>query len=878
MDDLAFLKQKNAAGVSAYDQLGNFLLKLFLERPPVERVYREFEADAAQLSGGQHARNDDRPVTDEDATLAKFSYSLLKKFRKPAEDEEEEEPEQEASEEPDPADYPEIPDLVSLAARVRAAGISFSETSAFELQEALRRLASKDERSGDKFELLGKVGCYWVLKAETDNYPEPPEPEEEEGEEAKEWPEQEVEEEKEEVWPEEEAEEKGEGEEGEEGGEGEQEAEEKAAAEGEQVAEEEEEEEEEKPEGAEGAEGAEAEGEGEGEEEAEILSTISLDEELQPPTKVPRRVPTYRGKPFPKARIPRLPQEEHEGANRYVFFAAVDVALSEFARRAILELEEEQRQADYRRKNKLLQRPSRVVPVIRELLASPLEFVPLPEVTPEQLRAFALLPAHALRWTGDLSREVHTGLPIFDGTEAQLLRCALTTMMHECALAPRELYQKPEDEEEVDLEKVETVEQRKTRALALESEARLLHTIRFMRLYEVLLKYPQLWRKRGDDDEAEEAVEAQWAELNEDSPGYDDLKPLLGPAGWAYLLPRITGQGRVQPLSSEEYDAEDGPEPCELRVAQALRDKRREERRLAREEAKRQKEEEREKSIAEAREKLSAKRFKKWMAALEAREAEEAEEAEEPDAQDDSDDAEDPEVPEDDYDATEPLEKPEPDAEPDEWYRYFATALWRKLRVFRRPVCPWDAPMVDNCTNTLLPALFQPPAAKDRTRANLRGVLYGASGADPQNPALPTGKPRYAIDEGMPTNSLQLSGTRVPRWRFAVRPDPLNGESLVCATSSSWPGSLNIVYGDRLRRHQLVYFGDGVSQERLQNVGQLPDMCMPPVDLIEERELSRKRQRDIYEEEQYRAMLRREREEAERRAAEEGEEGEEGEN
>ena len=60
-----------------------------------------------------------------------------------------------------------------------------------------------------------------------------------------------------------------------------------------------------------------------------------------------------------------------------------------------------------------------------------------------------------------------------------------------------------------------------------------------------------------------------------------------------------------------------------------------------------------------------------------------------------------PNVEDDPVDDTEPVEKPDLSADLpyDELLKYYSTKLWRKLRVFRRPVAPWDASIVDNRVN-----------------------------------------------------------------------------------------------------------------------------------------------------------------------------------
>lgn len=42
----------------------------------------------------------------------------------------------------------------------------------------------------------------------------------------------------------------------------------------------------------------------------------------------------------------------------------------------------------------------------------------------------------------------------------------------------------------------------------------------------------------------------------------------------------------------------------------------------------------------------------------------------------------------------------------EEMMKYYNSKLWRKLRQFKRPVAPWDAPIVDNRVNVAQPDLF----------------------------------------------------------------------------------------------------------------------------------------------------------------------------
>ena len=122
---------------------------------------------------------------------------------------------------------------------------------------------------------------------------------------------------------------------------------------------------------------------------------------------------------------------------------------------------------------------------------------------------------------------------------------------------------------------------------------------------------------------------------------------------------------------------------------------------------------------------------------------------------------------------------------------------------------------------------------------------------------------------------MAVSNTVVSKWQFSCHPDPLNGDTFLTAYCTNWPGSVNLLYGARGKRHSLLYFGDGVSLSNVESNINLPDMCMVPFDVIEEDELPVAEQRQMYEAEQEKKRLKKEREEAERLAAEEGEENDE---
>lgn len=159
----------------------------------------------------------------------------------------------------------------------------------------------------------------------------------------------------------------------------------------------------------------------------------------------------------------------------------------------------------------------------------------------------------------------------------------------------------------------------------------------------------------------------------------------------------------------------------------------------------------------------------------------------------------------------------------DELAKYYASRLWRKVRVYKRPVNPWDAPIIDNKPNVPLPQLFIEPNQLDKTRVDLLQ------------------KCKYNVDETLPENDLIIQNNGETVTQFPVFECKLietqmrQGEKAVCVTNARWPGAVNIVYGMRMNKYQVCYFGDGVGLQQIQQQQfAIPEMCEIPFDLEEE--------------------------------------------
>lgn len=148
--------------------------------------------------------------------------------------------------------------------------------------------------------------------------------------------------------------------------------------------------------------------------------------------------------------------------------------------------------------------------------------------------------------------------------------------------------------------------------------------------------------------------------------------------------------------------------------------------------------------------------------------------------------------------------------------------MWRKLRVFKRPVAPWDRSIVDNRPNVLLPDLLIKHGQFDRTRVDFKQ------------------KCTYHVDEAAIENVIPCGNTQVPLWSFQALPDL----GAVVVLNSRCLGAVSFVYGQKYLRHEFLYFGDGVDLIQAENPTiLLPDMCEFPVELVETPEVEPSYQR-----------------------------------
>lgn len=172
---MEYLKQKGPeSGQSAYDQIKDFLLKLFKERPPQRRVYSEFEELTQQL-GDIKLPVGTRMATELEDLRECFSQLQFnpRKELNPEEGEgdegEAEENPDEAEGEPEEAEAPELIDvntqnLPEIARILQTKGFGFTQLDAFRLQKAINDMAKQYEIGEDEIKLFGRVGPYWVLR------------------------------------------------------------------------------------------------------------------------------------------------------------------------------------------------------------------------------------------------------------------------------------------------------------------------------------------------------------------------------------------------------------------------------------------------------------------------------------------------------------------------------------------------------------------------------------------------------------------------------------------------------------------------------------------------------------------------------------------
>lgn len=73
----------------------------------------------------------------------------------------------------------EAEDFQQIQKTLNQLGVKFTQVDAYRLQKAVAELVTREERKDDKITLFGKIGPYWVIKAETSNVPEAVEEKEE---------------------------------------------------------------------------------------------------------------------------------------------------------------------------------------------------------------------------------------------------------------------------------------------------------------------------------------------------------------------------------------------------------------------------------------------------------------------------------------------------------------------------------------------------------------------------------------------------------------------------------------------------------------------------------------------------------------------------
>lgn len=59
-----------------------------------------------------------------------------------------------------------------------------------------------------------------------------------------------------------------------------------------------------------------------------------------------------------------------------------------------------------------------------------------------------------LKFTGDLTAPFKPAVPVFNGTEAHLLRCCISRIMHSYTVIPKGIYTKEEEENDEEEKKI----------------------------------------------------------------------------------------------------------------------------------------------------------------------------------------------------------------------------------------------------------------------------------------------------------------------------------------------------------------------------------------------------------------------------------------
>jgi len=160
--------------------------------------------------------------------------------------------------------------------------------------------------------------------------------------------------------------------------------------------------------------------------------------------------------------------------------------------------------------------------------------------------------------------QIKCGMPVFEGTEAHLLKCACVKIMHSYTIVPRGFYAKEEEEDEEE-EKKRLAELELRQKQQIKQRFDLLKDCENKKIFEIMLQHPELYHYQEEEEKME--LNAAFAEPNEEFKGIENKLSLLNPRQWVYLYPRINGQGRVLEVTNDDYDGIGDPEPCELKVA-----------------------------------------------------------------------------------------------------------------------------------------------------------------------------------------------------------------------------------------------------------------------------------------------------------------------
>lgn len=296
-----------------------------------------------------------------------------------------------------------------------------------------------------------------------------------------------------------------------------------------------------------------------------------------------------------------------------------------------------------------------------------------------------------------------------------------------------------EHEEEEKDEKKKSEQQQQAEKQEIKKRFELLSKTSQQKMYEVMIHNQKLYEYKEDETKLELTAAMPELETANEFKGFENFKNLLKYNSWVYLYPRINGQGRVVEVGDDDYDGIADPEPCEYRVEEEKINRKKKAKQMKLDEIKKKREE----IIATKKAELKKKQFKKWMEAFQ----------EKCTAEDEANRGEDEEqevaVKEDEVEEA-PIDKQEITAELtyEEMMKYYNNKLWRKLRQFKRPVAPWDAPIVDNRVNVAQPDLFIQEGQLDKTRVDFKQ------------------KCTYNVDEVLLNNEVDYGTTKLQLWRF----------------------------------------------------------------------------------------------------------------